>query len=260
MADESLHLRVAARFLRAGYFAVGDLVWQGKYKNKLGIITAFGVDAKGNPTITVSPIPKGRKQDKTFSLFKVWKVRPEQIEDLKAKGKIAASRELEVPDPLPAYVPSAKKPTLFTREDGIEIAGGLWQDAQSSSSGPVPQLAFVARFGPEAAPKLRKKNPGNDSLGSLTLYPRPDEPGTFWVGQVAVSPKLQRMGIATDLYREAVKWLRQHGGKLQHGDITSQAAAKMWEKWREQGLAEGKYLKMDKWAEDDDWNDHDFDE
>ena len=159
MADESLHLRVAARFLRAGYFAVGDLVWQGKYKNKLGIITAFGVDAKGNPTITVSPIPKGRKQDKTFSLFKVWKVRPEQIEDLKAKGKIAASRELEVPDPLPAYVPSAKKPTLFTREDGIEIAGGLWQDAQSSSSGPVPQLAFVARFGPEAAPKLRKKNP-----------------------------------------------------------------------------------------------------
>lgn len=83
--------RVAARFIRtAGYFAVGDLVWVGKYKNKLAIITAFGEDAKGNPTITISPIPKGRKQDKTFGLFKVWKVRPEQIAELKAKGKLAS--------------------------------------------------------------------------------------------------------------------------------------------------------------------------
>jgi hypothetical protein len=85
--------RVAARFLRAGYFNVGDLVWMGKYKNKLGQITEFSTDAKGNPTITVTPIPKGRKQDKTFSLFKVWKVRPEQIAELKAKGKIAGQQE-----------------------------------------------------------------------------------------------------------------------------------------------------------------------
>lgn len=74
----------------AGYLNVGDLVWMGKYKNKLGKILAFGVDAKGNPTITITPIPKGRKQDKTFSLFKVWRVRPEQIADLKARGKIAS--------------------------------------------------------------------------------------------------------------------------------------------------------------------------
>lgn len=94
MADANPTIqRVAARYLRAGYFAVGDLCWMGKYKNKLGIITAFGQDAKGNPTITVSPIPKGRKQDKTFSLFKIWKVRPEQIAELKAKGKIAAAQE-----------------------------------------------------------------------------------------------------------------------------------------------------------------------
>lgn len=90
MADASpLHLRVAARYLHAGYLNVGDYVWAGKYKNKLAIVTAFGQDEKGNPTITISPIPKGRKQDKTFSLFKVWKVRPEQLVELKAKGKIA---------------------------------------------------------------------------------------------------------------------------------------------------------------------------
>jgi predicted GNAT family acetyltransferase len=83
--------RVAARFIRtAGYLAVNDLVWMGKYKNTLGILTAFGEDEHGNPTITVEPVPKGRKQQKTFSLFKVWKVKPEQIADLKAKGKLAS--------------------------------------------------------------------------------------------------------------------------------------------------------------------------
>lgn len=65
----------------------------GKYKNKLGQITAFSTDEKGNPTITVTPVPQGRKQPKTFSLFKVWKVRPEQIAELKAKGKIAGQQE-----------------------------------------------------------------------------------------------------------------------------------------------------------------------
>jgi len=87
----SLSERVAARFLRtSGFFNVGDYVWMGKYKNKLGQITAFGADEKGNPTVTIRPVPQGRKQDKTFSLFKVWKVRPEQLEELRAKAKIAA--------------------------------------------------------------------------------------------------------------------------------------------------------------------------
>ncbi len=77
---------------------MGDLVWMGKYKNKLAIIRSFSEDEKGNPTITVSPIPKGRKQDKTFSLFKVWKVRPEQIAELKAKGKIAGQDDQDEDD------------------------------------------------------------------------------------------------------------------------------------------------------------------
>lgn len=94
MADASpLTQRVAARYLQAGYWAVGDYCWMGKYKNKLGQIIAFGTDDKGNPTITVRPVPQGRKQDKTFSLFKIWKVRPEQLVELKAKGKIAGQQE-----------------------------------------------------------------------------------------------------------------------------------------------------------------------
>ena len=85
--------KIAARYLLAkALFNVGDFVWIGKYKNKLAVITAFGADPKGNPTITVTPVPQGRKKPKTFSLFKVWKVQPEQIAELKAKGKLASMR------------------------------------------------------------------------------------------------------------------------------------------------------------------------
>ena len=64
----------ARRQLWAATFTlnVGDPILYGKYKNKRGIIREFGVDAKGNPTITVEPVPKGRKQDKVMGLFKVW--------------------------------------------------------------------------------------------------------------------------------------------------------------------------------------------
>jgi len=90
-ADQGVAKRVAARYLkRSGYFNVGDYIWMGKYKNKLGQIIAFGVDEKGNPTVTIRPVPQGRKQDKTFSLFKIWKVKPEQLADMKAKGKLAS--------------------------------------------------------------------------------------------------------------------------------------------------------------------------
>lgn len=64
--------RVARSFV-AAFFNPGDLILYGKYKNKVGRIVSFGVDHKGNPTVTIEPVPKGRKQNKTFSLFKIWK-------------------------------------------------------------------------------------------------------------------------------------------------------------------------------------------
>jgi hypothetical protein len=56
-----------------GYFAIDDLIYYGKYKNHVGKIVGFGQDHHGNPTIEVEPIPKGRKQNKTIGLFKVWR-------------------------------------------------------------------------------------------------------------------------------------------------------------------------------------------
>lgn len=67
--------RVAARFLigEVGHFGVGDIVLYGKYKNHRGRIVKFDKDKWGNPTVEVEPIPKGRKQNKVFGLFKIWR-------------------------------------------------------------------------------------------------------------------------------------------------------------------------------------------
>lgn len=64
--------RVASWYLQASLFNVGDIILFGKYKNKKGRIIEFGKDHKGNPTVTIEPIPKGRKQNKTFGLYKIW--------------------------------------------------------------------------------------------------------------------------------------------------------------------------------------------
>lgn len=64
--------RVASRYLKAAFFNVGDIILYGKYKNKKGRVVAFGQDHKGNPTIEIEPIPKGRKQNKVFGLYKIW--------------------------------------------------------------------------------------------------------------------------------------------------------------------------------------------
>ena len=53
-------------------FNIGDIILYGKYKNKKGKILSFGKNDKGQPTIVVEPIPKGRKQNKEMGLYKIW--------------------------------------------------------------------------------------------------------------------------------------------------------------------------------------------
>lgn len=59
---------------------IGTPVLYGKYKNKKGIIKDFGVDAKGNPTVIITPLPKGRKKDKEIGLFRIWEQKGEPHE------------------------------------------------------------------------------------------------------------------------------------------------------------------------------------
>lgn len=91
--------RVAARYLvgEVGHFGVGDIVLYGKYKNHRGRILNFGKDKWGNPTVEIEPIPKGRKQNKVFGLFKIWRADlkenalAEQAKAEQAKAKQAAA-------------------------------------------------------------------------------------------------------------------------------------------------------------------------
>lgn len=75
-------------------FNIGDLIYFGKYKNKKGKIVGFSQDKYGNPLVEIEPIPKGKKQNKVFGLFRIWKaelkdnyVKPDE-DDAKEKAGI----------------------------------------------------------------------------------------------------------------------------------------------------------------------------
>jgi len=55
-----------------GPFEVGDEIRYGKYKNKAGKIVAFGTNPKGQVTVEIEPIPKGRKKNRVLGLYKIW--------------------------------------------------------------------------------------------------------------------------------------------------------------------------------------------
>ena len=73
---------------QSSYFEPGQVVLYGKYKNHKGKILSFGQDKWGNPTVTIEPIPKGRKQPKTLGLFRIWRA--------DVKEKALAERDLAV--------------------------------------------------------------------------------------------------------------------------------------------------------------------
>lgn len=62
----------------ASYFSPGDVVLYGKYKNKKGRIVKFDTDEKGDPTVEIEPVPKGRKQNKILKLFKIRRIQKMQ--------------------------------------------------------------------------------------------------------------------------------------------------------------------------------------
>ena len=79
-----LSQKIAGRYLLArGYFAPGDLVFYGKYKNKPGRLKRMFVDERGVPMVEINPIPLGRKKPQVMSLFKFWRVTdPDQVAKL----------------------------------------------------------------------------------------------------------------------------------------------------------------------------------
>jgi hypothetical protein len=127
MLASQLTLRVAARYVQAAYFAVNDIVLMGKYKNKRGKIVAFGADKWGNPTVEVEPIPKGRKQNKVFGLFKIWRadVKENVLKEQAAEAAEAARQLAEgVPPPAPVQnAPVAAGPLDLDDDDDDDDEG-----------------------------------------------------------------------------------------------------------------------------------------
>ena len=68
-----LDREIAQALAESAYFKIGDVVLTGKYKNKRGVIVGFGEDKWGNPTVEVEPTPKGRKQNRVFGLYRIWR-------------------------------------------------------------------------------------------------------------------------------------------------------------------------------------------
>ena len=74
-------------------FKVGDLVRHGKYKNKIAKIVRFGTNDKGQTTVLLEPVPKGRKKTKELGLFKIWTT-PDAIEAVASKYKVRTVKQL----------------------------------------------------------------------------------------------------------------------------------------------------------------------
>jgi len=72
-SSAQLDREIAEALAKSAHFKIGDVVLMGKYKNKRGAIVSFGQDRWGNPTVEIEPMPKGRKQNKTIGLYKIWR-------------------------------------------------------------------------------------------------------------------------------------------------------------------------------------------
>ncbi len=156
----NLTLRVATRWLQASYFEPGQVVLYGKYKNHRGKVIGFGADHWGNPTIEIEPIPKGRKQNKIFGLFKIWRADvkenalKEQAEAAKAltvEARVAARFTADLSPPLgkpggPCQVVQRIDKTVKNPAE----KQNLIEDIESGESLSNPDAAKVYRIETEA--------------------------------------------------------------------------------------------------------------
>lgn len=135
--------RVMARFRQARegqYFLPGDIVLFGKYKNHKGKILNFSKDKWGNPTVIIEPIPKGRKQNKEFGLFKIWradvkeKALAEQKAEEEAKNVMASGGKIEGLDFRQYF-------TIFYAYDSNQPI------VHTDKSNPLPKMQALSRKG-----------------------------------------------------------------------------------------------------------------
>jgi hypothetical protein len=130
---DAISARVAARVLIArGFFAPGDEIVFGKYKNKHGIIERIWADDRGHPMIEIRPVPQGRKKNKIMGLYKIWHD-PDPPDPEEEEKKTAAERVVE------RYAASVVLEKKFGRfkviylkqhEEHVDKLGALLEEAE----------------------------------------------------------------------------------------------------------------------------------
>jgi hypothetical protein len=103
-------------------FKVGDVVRVGKYKNRLARVIRFSENDKGQMTVLVDPVPKGRKKTKEMGLFKIWTT-PDAIE------AIASTDELYHPTGLNALARILRTRTFQGGDRFVRFGEAVPKDA-----------------------------------------------------------------------------------------------------------------------------------
>jgi hypothetical protein len=152
VAAKTIHVPATAATIP---FNVGDVVLYGKYKNKRGRIVSFGRNPKGQLTVEIEPIPRGRKHNKEMGLFKIWTTADDVEAVTAGRGAIvtAARRTFYHGTTMvlakqilsEGFVPDPSK-KIWDAETG----------AQQSYTGTyfTPQPRTAARYASEAARKI----------------------------------------------------------------------------------------------------------
>jgi hypothetical protein len=160
----------------AAYFEIGDVILWGKYKNKKGKIVSFGKDEKGQPTVEIEPVPKGQKQNKTMTLFKIRKGEPDKtaanIASLYCQKHAAPWGSMENPDmtSTPTAISSrvaARYLKAYAEREGKQVLH-VYEQLVKTTEVLTRNHAFYERAPKDSEVKADAVVPANDARSQRT--------------------------------------------------------------------------------------------
>lgn len=221
------------------HFQVGDMILYGKYKNGIGKIVAFGTDDKGHDVIEVEPVPKGRKQNKYIQLYRIWPAPKNLVSSSNSSVTLKDGSEMTIRqewpnDPLSREFRDAGflkvwfKGYVTGKEIGIlEVK---WVDSGKFRE-LFPSVDDYVRLIPQMWQGYANSTPSSLSRDYVRNLRGLDDPFVTWSHS-----DTQRVGVATELYKFAARWLGTKGFRLRASTGQSQEAAHLWNAFEKMGL------------------------
>lgn len=208
-----------------GPFDVDDVILFGKYKNKRGRIISFGVNHKGQVTIEVEPIPKGRKKNKILGLYKIWTMPQPEPEPQPELESVQRLREYGPPDEWSGSV------AAFLGSEGRRELQQTWDGLTKAEQTKVRQ-EWDEGWENEAAPRrVRRRKAGSGQRKMTKICPK----GMNMMGgrcirvQAGKRAKTRRMkkrwgrtGGATKSKRKSSRMRRRYGSIETLGNLIAE--------------------------------------